>query len=407
MINLHLLYLKIQQNNKKPIMGIQNLHRFLRKHTEESYVEVNLSKYNNKLIAIDTNVYLYNYKSIHKTKWLHSFFSLILLLKKYNIQCVFIYDSKAPVEKNSRKQERKERKRRAQHRINEINVAMDEFNTTGIILPILKNISEKRSTKVKKLLQNETTINREAIQKELTILSNQIVNLSRADTEKSKRLLKLMGIPYYDAEYEAETLCAHMCYHGQVDAVLSNDTDVLVYGTPLFLTKLNMKQETCIEMTYTEIIDNLKLSKTQFTDLCIMAGTDYNDNIPNIGSEKAYKLLNNFSSIEGIENEKKELDTSILNYRRIREIYSIPDELPEYNLQNRSPELTELRDFLFEHRIQMNNSRMNIINNMMKNSDDKFENKEEMKEEMKKEDKIVSLLRSPTTSLPPKTKIIK
>ena len=88
-------------------MGIKNLHRFLRKHTPSAYREnVSLSEYADKIVAVDINLYLYRYKSIHKDKWLPVFLNFILMLKQHRIDLVCVYDTKAPVEKNIKKEER-------------------------------------------------------------------------------------------------------------------------------------------------------------------------------------------------------------------------------------------------------------------------------------------------------------
>lgn len=344
-------------------MGIKNLHRFLRKHSDSSYNEVGLSHYANKSLAIDINVYLYRYKSIHKDKWLNVFLTLILTLHKYNIRCVFIYDTKAPVEKNAKKEERKKRKKNAENRINEINVAMVAFENTGTVPRILADISEKRGTKMKKLLKFDTSdsLDREAISEELTCLSNQIVNISRAEMLLSKQLLTLLGVPFYDSDNEAETMCAYLCCHGRVDAVLSDDTDVLVYGTPFFATKLNLKNETLTELRFPSILENLNFTHEQFTDLCIMCGTDYNDNVSQIGSEKAFKLLQKHVDLEGIETDRPDLDLSVLNFRRIREIFSMPLVIQDYSLEYKQVQKEEFEIFAVRHNLLLNQSRREIV----------------------------------------------
>jgi 5'-3' exonuclease len=348
-------------------MGIKNLHRFLKKHTELIYNEVKLSDYSNKTIAIDINVYLYRYKSIHKDKWLNVFLTLVLLLCKYNIQCIFIYDTKAPIEKNAKKEERKRRKKNAEIRIRDIKNDIKEYDDTGVITPLLSEISTKRGGHLKNLLRRDVQnpiLDRESIYEELNCLTNQIVNISRAEIAMSKKVLELLGIPFYDSVTEAETLCAYLCCHGKVDAVLSDDTDVLVYGTPVFATKLNLKNETFIELRYSDIISNLNLQQNQFTDLCIMCGTDYNDNVPQIGSEKAFKLIQKYTNLEGISVNREDLDLSILNFTRVREIFSVPDVLDEYILNNKTPQIDEFMEFVATHNIQINSTREQIIKDM-------------------------------------------
>ena len=65
---------------------------------------------------------------------------------------------------------------------------------------------------------------------------------------------------------------------------------------------------------------NLEMDKGVFLDLCIMCGTDYNPNIPMIGSKKAYKYLKKHGSIDIIE-EKEKIDTSILNHQTVRQLF--------------------------------------------------------------------------------------
>lgn len=336
-------------------MGIKNLHRFLRKYMDSFYHEVPLSTMSNMRFAVDTNVYLFKYKSIHKDKWLTTFMSLLVLLKKYNIHCIFVYDTKSPIEKKSKKDERKKRKKNAEQKISEIQNALDHFNTTGEIMPILQTISQKRKHFTTRLLRipEEQSYNKEAVMKEIDTLQNQIVSVSRTDIKLSKQLLSLLGIPYIDSDNEAETLCAHLCCHSLVDAVLSDDTDVLVYGTPLFVTKLNMKRETCIVLNYDKVIGQLELTKDQFTDLCIMSGTDYNDNITNIGNEKSFKLLKKYGSIDALQIERPEIDISVLNHQRVREIFKVPVHLPDYNLKDFPVNMEELQHFAVQHRIHI------------------------------------------------------
>ena len=91
-------------------MGIKNLHKFLRKYAENAYRDIHLSAYMGKRVAVDANIYLFKYKSAFKERWVYNFVHLIALLKHAQLDLVFIYDTKAPVEKDLKKYERKLRK---------------------------------------------------------------------------------------------------------------------------------------------------------------------------------------------------------------------------------------------------------------------------------------------------------
>ena len=108
-------------------------------------------------------------------------------------------------------------------------------------------------------------------------------------------------------------MCANLALNGKVDGVLSDDTDVLAYGTKLFLTGINTTKNSCIEIQIDNILSQINFTYEQFRDLCIMCGTDYNRNIPKVGSINAYKLIIQYESIENIGNETKH-DISILKH---------------------------------------------------------------------------------------------
>lgn len=339
---------------KIQIMGIRHLHKFLKKHSPDVYQEIGLSTYRNKIIAIDINLYLYYYKNKHKQRWLSAFFNMILTLRKYDMKLIFIYDTRAPVEKESKQLERKTKKRNIEAQIHDIRYARARFIESGDIDPILNEVMEKthKSSRMKKLLSpdNNMMIDLQVIDAKLVHLENQIVNVTRKDVQTSKELLTILKIPFYDSPNEAETMCSHLCCYGMVDAVLSNDTDVMVYGTPVFLTRLNVMKETWTSIHFSEVIKQLNLTKEQFVDFCIMCGTDYNKNIYRIGSEKAFKLIKEYASIDGIENSTH-TDISILNHVRTREIFSVPDTYPEYTFEWGLPNMSEFEVFAARNHI--------------------------------------------------------
>jgi len=318
-------------------MGIKNLHKFLQKHVPNYSDEIHLSDFKGYKFAVDINIYLYEYKRIYRDNWPRHFLDLIISLLKYEIRCIFIYDSNSPIEKKDTKDERRQKKQNARKRLIEIQDAEEEYNSTKQLPLILKEIIERRSIRIKQLLPGHASsfvYDQEAVDKEKGILLRENVNITKNDYQLSRTLLDLFRITYCNADMEAETLCAYLCVHGIVDAVLTDDTDVLGYGTPVFLTKLcissKKKQVRCpdtvMRIRYSHILESLDMSAEQFRDLCIMCGTDYNKNIFRIGHEKAFKLLKKHGDIDGIA-EHTSHDVTVLNHNRVRELFSVPDEL--------------------------------------------------------------------------------
>jgi 5'-3' exonuclease len=335
-------------------MGIKNLHKFLKKHAPNSYKEIHLSSCKGQRWAIDINLYLYFFKSKHGNRWLTALYNMILMLKNYDIQMVFVYDTCAPIEKESKQQERKQRKRNTANHIQDLRYGLDLYIERGTIDANIQEILDKyyRPNPLVDELTPDDIL--QIIEDEIQRLEVQIINVSKYDIQISKELLEVLAIPYYDSNNEAETLCSWLCCHNHVDVVLSNDTDVLVYGTPRFITRLNISKESATLIQIDDVLRELDLNLDQFVDFCIMCGTDYNKNIFRIGPEKAYRLLQKHECIEHLERDLN-MDVSILNHNRIREIFYISDQ---FNFEpinfNRPINYMDLHAFCSVHQLNPN-----------------------------------------------------
>lgn len=313
-------------------MGVKSLHKFLKQKTINLFKEVSFSDYSGKCIAIDTNLYLYRFKKQHGSNWIKLFYRMMSEFIHYKIRCVCIYDSKAPEEKYTIQRERDNKRRMAKHKAERLNDKLNNYQNNSIVDDELIAIMKKHINKSFLLNQEEmdTFIDTRIIQDEIRRCEMESLNVHRWEIDLSKELLSALSITYFDSPSEAETLCAHLCVDGQVDAVLSNDSDVLVYGTPFFLTDMNMTRKTFKQVNYEELLEQLSLSSSQFLDFCIMCGTDYNNNIPKIGPKKSFKYISEYQSIDAFQEAYPNIDTSILNHHRIREIFTVPREIARH-----------------------------------------------------------------------------
>lgn len=344
-------------------MGIKNLHKFLKKNCNNVYHEKHLSEYAFKKVAIDISLFMYKYKFVCGENWLCPLLNLIACLRKNEIHAIFIYDTGCPIEKKEEIEQRSSNRNKIIENIKNIEASLKKYYDTKEIDDVLINFNKKvEPEKVKRLLikSNNNNVNISSIENEVQKMKSQITHPTRKDFELSKKLLDILYVPYFDSSEEAETLCSYLCIHNKVDAVLSEDTDILAYGAPIFLTKINVSTQTCVEINYAEILKTTNLSQSQFLDLCIMCGTDYNKNIPRIGPEKAYKLLKQHGNLENIQ-EKTNLDVSILKYPRVRELLNVDIRSNEKNIGDinycGNPDFIKLQNFLF-----INNCKINLDN---------------------------------------------
>lgn len=63
-----------------------------------------------------------------------------------------------------------------------------------------------------------------------------------------------MGVMVVQAPGEAEAQCSYLNKIGKVDAVCTEDTDSLVFGTQLLLREMNNKKEPISEITREKVL---------------------------------------------------------------------------------------------------------------------------------------------------------
>jgi 5'-3' exonuclease len=362
-------------------MGISNLNKFLRNNCPQIYEEIHISEYSYKKVAIDISLYLCKFKTVCGDRWLSAFINLISCLRKNEVHCVFIYDSGCVPEKEPERRERALQREKIKEKVFKLEEALEKFHLTGEIDNILIELNKKNNEAPKSLLhKKEEHINMHLIESCIIKMKSQIIDISPKDFRLTKELFKILNVPFFHAPLEAETTCSDLCKRGLVDAVLSEDTDVLAYGCPVFLSKINTTDGTCIRIKYPDMLDALSLQTNEFLDLCIMCGTDYNKNIYKIGPEKAYKYIKKHSSIDNIGISNPAIDICVLNHIRIRQLFREYEELNIKIPYCGMPDFQLLTEFIFKNNIKYS---MEAIKRCFINQIIVFE--EEVEEEKKEE----------------------
>lgn len=335
-------------------MGIKNLNKLLRNKFEDIFIPIHLSEYAYKKVAIDISLYIHKYKAICGDKWLSAFIKLISSLRRNEIHCVFIFDGQAPKEKSAEKAKRREEKEKLVNYVCELEDALDSYHKTNIIQPILLNLYGQRKISPKRLLgKKDNKIDITWLEEKIRQKRQQIIDIGPKDFDDARELFDILRVPHLTAIGEAEKMCAKLCIDKLVDSVLSEDTDVIAYGAPNFMSKIDTYQDRCTLINNQHMLAIMDITQEQFLDLCIMCGTDYNDNIPKVGSHTAFKHLLLHKSIDEI-GKNTDLDISILSHERGRELFTI---FPDYNLKEipycGRPNFVKLEVFLKKHNINI------------------------------------------------------
>jgi 5'-3' exonuclease len=190
----------------------------------------------------------------------------------------------------------------------------------------------------------------------LRSLMSRVDIMSKESAHKFINFFKRLGIPYAMATGEGERTCSLLNKCGIAYAVLSSDSDCLPCGANLVLKEKcqiydnkNFGSPGYKTAELSAILSNLDMNMDTFVELCIMSGTDFNDNIKNISFNKSYVLLKEYGSIKKIGRSGK--DIKILNHKAVKENFEYvewKDTVIEYCFDfsfNHEEEVKALEDF--------------------------------------------------------------
>ena len=116
--------------------------------------------------------------------------------------------------------------------------------------------------------------------------------------------LKQLGVQYVVAPYEADAQLAYLERQGIIQGILSEDSDLLVFGAKRLLTKLDQYGD-CIEINRADFtacreISLVGWSDAEFRRMAILSGCDYLASINRMGLKSAYRLVRKYKTIEKI-----------------------------------------------------------------------------------------------------------
>jgi 5'-3' exonuclease len=106
-----------------------------------------------------------------------------------------------------------------------------------------------------------------------------------------QELLTLFGIPYIIAPQEAEAQCAYLNEHGFVDAVITDDSDVFLFGAKYVYRNFFAEKKYCEVYSTDRIKRELGVDRDRFIQLALLLGSDYTEGINGIGIVNALEIV--------------------------------------------------------------------------------------------------------------------
>lgn len=276
-------------------MGIKNLLKFLSDYSEIIEQKEPMDYYGKK-IAIDISILMYqvviairnsgsdltNEKGEITSHILGLFNKTLSFLEK-GIIPVYVFDGKPPQLKQKILEFRKQIRKKALEKLSDVQTEQEKIKYL------------KRS-----------------------------VWISKEQMDQCRELLNLMGIPYIDAPEEADSQLSYLCKENMVYAVLTEDMDILTFGSPKIIRNLTSSKKTPLEIKLCKVLEKLSLTYDQFIELCILFGCDY---CPNLTDVKYNIIFDTYTKFKNVEDTLIDLKSQgynipeIFNYKEAKEYF--------------------------------------------------------------------------------------
>jgi flap endonuclease-1 len=258
------------------------------------------------------------------TSHLVGLFSRFANLLEKGVKFVFVFDGTAP----ELKKEERERRR------------------------LLKVTAEKQHAEA---VQNQDVENMKKFAARTAILSKEMI-------EEAKELISAMGMPIIIAPSEGEAQAAHIVKCGDAYAVMSQDADSLLSGSPRTIRNLSITGKRKIPGTHVyknvvpemiklhDNLEELSLSQDQLIVLSILVGTDYNyGGIRGIGPKKALALVKKHGKdYEKVFEEAKWSEHFSIDWKKIFDTIKNMPVITDYDIKFAEPDEERIKKILVE-----------------------------------------------------------
>jgi len=150
----------------------------------------------------------------------------------------------------------------------------------------------------KKILEHDldtvpmTEIQKSVVEVELKVLNNNTSYLTSEERDLTKQFFYACGVTFLNASGEADNVLAYFAKRGDVDAIVSNDLDLLARGVETLLVPesyaLPGDLSGWIQYSLSAILRAVDFTYEQFVDMCVLMGCDYTIGYTSLKYKSAY-----------------------------------------------------------------------------------------------------------------------
>ncbi|KAK6123068.1 hypothetical protein DH2020_043187 [Rehmannia glutinosa] len=293
-------------------MGINNLLKYMKPYVEP----IHMKKYAGKRVGIDAYSWLHkgayscsmelslDIEGDKKYQFLNYFMHRINMLRHYKITPVVVFDGGSIPCKAATEDER--------HRHANRDMAMEK----------LKNGDANAASE---LFQDTSSFGDEFL---LQNFDMRAVTVTPLMAHQLIQILRSEKIEFVVAPYEADAQLAYLsgleAEKGGIVAVISEDSDLLAYGCPAVVFKMDRYgngEEIVLEKVFNAVggVPSFKKFDGQlFIGMCVLAGCDFLPSVPGVGIAKAYNYVAKYLNIDRV--------ISVLKFEKGKQV---PEDYPK------------------------------------------------------------------------------
>jgi DNA excision repair protein ERCC-5 len=111
-----------------------------------------------------------------------------------------------------------------------------------------------------------------------------------------QELLSLFGIPYVVAPMEAESQCAYFQIHKMIDGIITDDSDVFLFGGDVVYKNMFDNKKFVQRYTMSEMNDEMGLTRIELIQMAYLLGSDYTIGVKGIGPVSSIEIVTTWQS---------------------------------------------------------------------------------------------------------------
>ncbi len=367
-------------------MGVDGLYKFINKKFPDIYNYISINDIKGKSCIIDGMQHIYSQLIYMRSRnkeiimpcgtnvsHIHGLINSLTYYLKNGIIPIFIFDGKSPKIKEKKVEERKTILKENLKKLKELEETKN--NLTEIMnLKILENELSSNTidtdseiifgTPPENLIDDDLQKIMD-IQEEYKKIYKKSIILKDYYIKDWIEILELLGLPVIKAEGEADPLCSFILKNNNdIYGIISDDSDMLVFGSPVLMRKSINQQFTVIRLdmlldNISELLSKEYNKKINFTldnliDFSILLGTDYGIFKLKENFVDSYDILKYY--IDNNKDYKNIINEENYEYFNLIKLYNKNEDFENYNhLLNKpkweKPKLLALKKRLLELKI--------------------------------------------------------